>query len=118
MEDIVAVEVTLENGAHRYFITWGRIQHPVDPEPLEQLVLRHSVDWDLGEKPIKARVCWSLQEAAREPYFYECFFSISQQTIPFGEHYVSWKAEMNKKMQGGKEFYYLGNPDHFPSKDG
>ena len=48
----------------------------------------------------------------------ECFFSISQQTIPFGEHYASWKAEMNKKMQGGKELYYLGNPDHFPPKDG
>lgn len=118
MEDIVAVEVNLKNEAHRYFITWGRIQHPVDPKPLEQLVLQHSADWDLGGKPVKARVCWSLQEAAREPYFYECFFSISQKTIPFGDHYADWRAEMNKKMQAGEELYYLGNPDRFPLKDG
>ena len=116
MEDIVAVAVELDNGARRYFITWGRIQNAVDPEPLEQLILQHCTDWDLGGEPVKAHMCGSLQEASHEPYFYECFFSISQQTIPFGDQYASWKAEMNKSMYAGKELYYLGNPDRFQPK--
>jgi hypothetical protein len=28
--------------------------------------------------------------------------------------YEAWKAEISKKMQAGKEIYYLGNPDRFP----
>ncbi len=74
MENIVAVEVELENGQRRYFLTWGRIQDAVDPALLEQLVLRQSPRFSLGGKPIRARLCLSLQEASRESCFYECFF--------------------------------------------
>ena len=115
MEDIVAVVVELESGVERFYLTWGRIQHTVDPEPLEQLILKLSVGYDLGGKPVKARVCRSLQEAAHAPYFYEGFFSFCQkERIPFGDQYEAWKAEISKKMQAGKEIYYLGNPDRFP----
>ena len=114
MEDIVAVAVELESGVERFFLTWGRIQHPVDPEPLEQLLLKLSVDYDLGGKPVKAHVCRSLQDAAHAPYFYEGLFSFCRERIPFGVKYEAWKTEISKKMQAGKEIYYLGNPDRFP----
>ncbi len=99
MEDIVAVAVELESGVERFFLTWGHIQQTVDPDPLEQLILKLSVGYDLGGKPVKARVCRSLQDAAHAPYFYEGFFSFCQKEgIPFGGKYEAWKAEISKKM--------------------
>lgn len=109
MEDIVAVEVELDNGQRRYFLTWGRIQDKIESEPLERLILEQCKGFGLGGKPVRARLCLSLQEASREPYFYECFFMICQQKIPFGDGYDKWKKEMDKKMNNGKELYLLGS---------
>ncbi|HLG77673.1 MAG TPA: hypothetical protein VKX46_14745 [Ktedonobacteraceae bacterium] len=118
MDHIVAVAVELEDGAERFYLTWGRIQDKVDAEPLEQLVLRYCVGDDLGGKPVRARVCRSLQEAAHAPYFYEGFFSFCQEHIPFGEQYEAWSKQMNDRMQAGEELYYLGNPDRLLKKKG
>ena len=108
MEDIVAVRVELQNGTSRFFLTWGRIQDKVDPEPLQQLIFDHCKIFDLGGIPIKATFCFNLQEAASAPYFYECFFMMGQQIIPFGRRYARWRKQMDKKMRDGKELYYLG----------
>ena len=86
MEDIVAVAVELEDGTKRYFLTWGRIQSPVDSAALEQLVIEHSTNFSLQGNPVKARLCLSLQDAAHEPYFYECFFEMCQQKIHFDDN--------------------------------
>lgn len=118
MDDIVAVAVELEDGAERYFLSWGRIQDRVDPEPLEQLVLKYCIGYDLGGKPVKARMCWSVQEASHAPFFYEGFFSMCQEHIPFGEHYATWRKEMNDRMQAGEKLYYLGNPNRLLKKKG
>jgi len=112
MDDIVAVAVELEDGTARYFLTWGRIQHVVDPAALEQIVLEHATRFDLGAIPIKARLCRSLQDAAHEPYFYECFFEMCQQKIPFGDNYSEWKSEMDEEMRDGRELFYLGRNRH------
>jgi hypothetical protein len=111
MEDIVAVRVDLEDGAHRFFLTWGRIQDIVDPEPLERLIFDHCKSFDLGGIPKKACVCYTLQEAVSAPYFYECFFTMVQQRIPSGKKYTKWLKQMDKKMRVGQELYYLGNPN-------
>jgi hypothetical protein len=113
MDHLVAIAVELEGGARRFYMTWGRIQHADDPEPLEQLVLRYCVRNDLGGNPLKARMCRTLQEASHTPYFYEALFSFSQTHIPFGDHYQAWRSELNERMQRGEELYYLGNPDRF-----
>ena len=113
MDHLVAIAVELEGGAERFYMTWGRIQHAVDPEPLEQLVLRYCVRNDLGGNPLKARMCRTLQEASHAPYFYEALFSFSQTRIPFGDQYKAWRSELNERMQRGEELYYLGNPDRF-----
>lgn len=111
MENIVAVEVALENGEKRYFLTWGRIQSTVDTTSLESLIFEHSVKFALGGVPVRARVCQSLQEASREPYFYECFFVMCQEKIPFGTGYRQWKDSMATAMEHGKELYFLGAPE-------
>ncbi|HEX4204095.1 MAG TPA: hypothetical protein VHZ51_07825 [Ktedonobacteraceae bacterium] len=113
MEDIVAVRVELQDGTYRFFLTWGRIQERVDPEPLEQLIFDHCEAFDLGGTPIKASLCCTLQEAISAPYFYEYFFMMGQQTIPFGKNYNKWRKQMDKKMRDGKELYYLGNSHRF-----
>ena len=89
-------------------MTWGRIQDPVDPEPLEELILSRCTGFSLGGKPVGARLCWNLQEAAHAPYFYEGLFSFSQQPIPFGDHYQTWRKDMHRGLQKGEELYYLG----------
>ncbi len=37
MDDIIAVAVTTDREAVCYFITWGRVQDVVDPEPTRRL---------------------------------------------------------------------------------
>lgn len=116
MEDIVAVAIELKEGTRRFFLTWGRIQDSVDPEPLEQLVFAQCTSFGLDGTAVKARLCGTLQEARSGPYFYEHLFMIGQQKIPFGKKkYWKWRKKMNKKMQEGKELYYLGNPERFTS---
>jgi hypothetical protein len=112
VDHLVAIAVELAGGAKRFYMTWGRIQHPVDPEPLEQLVLRYCVHNDLGGNPQKAHMCQTLQEASYAPYFYEALFSFCQTRIPLGDQYEAWRSELNERMQRGEELYYLGNPDH------
>jgi hypothetical protein len=58
MEDVVAVRVDLVTGESRYFMTWGRIQDVVDPEPLEALVMRHASGYDSAENQ-RGRSCAS-----------------------------------------------------------
>lgn len=118
MEDLVAVAVQLDTGEVRYFITWGRIQHAVDPQPLANLILEQSHHFALGGTALTACVCTTLQEAALQPLFYEALFTFAQRKIPFGSEYQEWCEEMNRRMQDGKEMYLLGvvSPEREPRK--
>ena len=114
MDDVVAVEVELAAGELRYFITWGRIQDEVDPEPLAALMLEHSRRFSLGGPVQRARVCRSLREAADSrfaPYFYESLLVFARQPIPFGPDYQKWRADRAAAMAMGKEIGYCGEPD-------
>jgi len=111
VDDVVAVEVELENGLLRYFVTWGRIQDRVDPQPLEALVLRHSRQFSLPAPAKSARVCGSLREAADSeaaPYFYECLLSLGRQPIPFGDGYEVWRADRAAAMEEGRGIAFCG----------
>jgi hypothetical protein len=114
MDDVVAVEVELAAGELRYFITWGRIQDEVDPEPLAALVLEHSRQVALDNPAQRARVCQSLREAADSqsaPYFYECLLVFVRRPVPFGPDYQKWRAARAAAMAMGKEIAYCGEPD-------
>lgn len=113
MEDLVAVEVRLADGDVRYFLTWGRIQHRVDPAPLCDVVLQASSSFSLGADPVSAQACATLREAAQSPnapYFYECFLSFCHKPIPRGDSYEAWRAATDLAMRAGKEISYCGRP--------
>ena len=116
MDDIVAVSVTLKSKEKRYFLTWGRIQERVDSVPLEKLVLKHSSTWDLGGEPVKASLCYSLQDASGQPYFYEALFIMSQQLIPDGAKFKKWKSAIANDMKKGGSIFYCGNPKAYGYK--
>jgi hypothetical protein len=114
VDDVVAVEVELEDGSVRFFITWGRVQDAVDPGPVEALVLKHSSSYALGGAPRAARVCGALREAADSdaaPYFHECLMRFSRDSIPFGPNYQTWRAETGEAMRSGAQIAYCGNPE-------
>lgn len=110
MHHIVAVEVTLADSSKRYFLTWGRIHDAVDPKPLEELVLHQARNRGLKSSPVSTRLCQTLAEAAGTPFFFECFFDLCQQKIPFGEGYASWAEAMRKEMEEGHQLYLASFP--------
>jgi hypothetical protein len=59
---------------------------------------------------VSAEVCATLQEASREPYFFEALFSFAQDRIPFGDGYEEWRATTDHEMRKGKHLHFLGTP--------
>jgi hypothetical protein len=110
MDDIVAVGVELDNGAQRYFLTWGRLLDAVDGTALEHVVLQHAHRFARGGVPVRAWICDSLQEAAGERYFYESLFGMAQKPIPFGDGYESWRQATASSVTEGHDLWYLGEP--------
>lgn len=108
VEDWVAVEVRSGSGVSGYFVTWGRIQHAVDPRPLEELMLRAAHRFATDVPPVSARVCATLQEASTQPYFFEAILKFAQEPIPHGEGYGVWRRARANAMEEGKEIYFLG----------
>ncbi len=108
MEDIIAVEVTTEDGHRAYFMTWGRIQDAVDPEPIERLMLKVADKFALGGVASSARLCDSLREARDAPYFYEALIAFAHQPIPFGPDYAKWRRRLQRRMRNGKDIYFMG----------
>jgi hypothetical protein len=108
MEDLVAVEVTTNEHVSCYFITWGRIQHAVDPEPLQDLILTVAAHFAIPGTPSSVRLCDSLQEATNAPLFYEALFYFAQRSIPYGKGYERWRRKIDKRMRSGKELYFAG----------
>jgi hypothetical protein len=103
MDDWVAVEVKTDSGCTGFFVTWGRIQDAVDPRPLEELTLRVATRFSIGGRPMTARVCANLREAAAEPDFYEALLTFAQKPIPYGAGHNDWRREKAKTMEEGQE---------------
>jgi hypothetical protein len=118
MEDVVAVEVTTSDGHRTYFMTWGRIQHVVDPGPIEHLLLQVAHQFAIGGSPASARLCSSLSEAKDAPYFYEAVIEFAHKPIPFGPDYQNWRRRMQRRMRQGKEIYFMGPWGDSPDQEG
>jgi hypothetical protein len=111
MDDLVAVELVLTTGHRRYFLTWGRIQDPVDPGPVCALVRDYAEARAFKDLVKSVRLCGTLREAADSgdaPYFYECLFAFSRRSIPFGPDYERWRQERHEAMVAGKEIADCG----------
>ena len=108
MEDVVAARVQLADGSTRYFVTWGRIQDPVDPTGLEEVLWAALSGFELGGVPESVQLCRSLQEAADAEFFYEALVAIARQPIPYGPGYGAWAEEKRREMLSGRDFWYAG----------
>jgi hypothetical protein len=112
-DDVIAVEMQLAGGGRRFFVKWGRIQDPVNPDPWCATVVR--VARDLGDAPVCARVCRSLREAADTadaPYFYECFMALCRQPIPSGGDFEAWRQSRAEATDHGREVAYRDLTGH------
>jgi hypothetical protein len=113
VEDVVAVEVRLTSGESRYFITWGRVFGAVEPEPLTSHVLAASRTCALGGDPVSAHLCYSLQEAQAQTYFYEALVTFAAELAKRGstrQERDDWAAARAEEMAQGMSIYYLGLP--------
>jgi hypothetical protein len=106
MDDIVAIKIRTTDKRSHFVLTWGRLFDKIDDNKLLSVV---SSNLDrFGITPKKVELCESLQEASQAKYFYEGFFKISQEKIPFGLTYKKWVARKRKLLRKGKDIYYLG----------
>jgi len=108
VEDVVAVRVTLKRGGRRYFLTWGRLFDPVDGSELEAVVGQHLDKFALSGTAAKVELCVSLQEASKQPYFFEALWALGQERIPFGPGYKKWAAMKRGQVRQGRGLHYLG----------
>jgi len=94
-----------------FFLTWGRIQDRVDPEPVCALVLRAASGNALGGELVDARLCFTLKDAAESgdaPYFYECFVGFVPAAYPQSRATRRWRQERAEAMgRCGKEIWLL-----------
>jgi hypothetical protein len=108
MDDIVALKVIDAKGAAHFILTWGRIFDRIDTAPLEASVRQHASQFGI-RAPRSIVVCRALGAAARATYFYEAFFHISQEKIPFGlRTYEPWRRKIQKEMMKGLHLFYCG----------
>ncbi len=107
----MAVRVFLDTGEARYFLTWGRIYDPVDSSKTAEVVLAFAKNCSLGGGPIASEICYSLQEASNEEYFYESLFDMAISRGPkFGINYEKWVEAKRVNMESGRDIWYLGKP--------
>lgn len=111
MDDVVALKVTLSSGEERLFLTWGRVLGATAETELASAARPHVDGYNLGGSVDIIRVCPSLQEAARAPYFFEAFVSMCQERIPYGSNYQAWLSRKKRDLSDGKGLIYLGTPE-------
>jgi hypothetical protein len=82
----------------------------VDGKELEQVVAKNLHIFSLGGAPTTVQLCDSIQEASREPYFFEALWHLAQEKVPYGPGRRRWVNDKRKRLSQGKELYYLGIP--------
>lgn len=108
MHDIVALSISEPLVGTHYVITWGRVFDVIDPTALEDAVTSNALSFGILD-PRPAKVCETLQDAARTKYFYEAFYEICQQAIPTGKaSFPKWRRQMRKELQDGRHMWYCG----------
>lgn len=109
MDDLIALRATLRSERSAYFLTWGRLYDPVDAAPLLRVIAPH-VARMVGKRDeiLELEVCDRLSEAMSAPYFFEAFFHMCQNRIPYGANYEEWAVLTRQNVEAGKDLYFLG----------
>lgn len=109
MEEVVAIKATDTRGKNHFLITWGRVFGRTDPQPLLDAVRVSLPQFGLSAVR-RLDLCATLQQASGQPFFYEALLSFGRQSIPSGKGRTTWDATRRKRIEAGKEIYYLGPP--------
>jgi hypothetical protein len=108
MEDIIAIRVTDSGGRKHYFLTWGRIFDRIETDELYLAIKPHLKRFGIKNKR-QFHLCDSLREAMQQRYFFEGFFKMAQERIPYGvSSYPKWKSKQKARIKKGRGIYYLG----------
>jgi hypothetical protein len=107
LDHVIAVRLITDAG-DCYFLTWGRIQHPVEPGPVEALIFDAATRFALPGRPVRAQICATLGDARDAPLFYEALVSFAQKPIPFGRRYEAWRRATDAAMRQGQEIFAAG----------
>ena len=76
--------------------------------------MRVATQFSIGGRPLSARVCASLREAASQPHFYEALLTFAQQPIPYGDGYDKWRREKAEDMEEGGRVFSAMDPGETP----
>jgi hypothetical protein len=91
-------------------MTWGPVHDPVDPDPIANVVLRNANQYDLGGTPVRAEVCWSLQDASGELYFHEALLDFAWERVPRGRRYARWRKRKRAALELQNGLHALAQP--------
>ena len=108
MEDIIAIRVTDSRDRKHYFLTWGRVFNRIETDELFSAIKPHLKSFGI-KNGRHFHLCDSLREAVRQRYFFEAFFKMTQEKIPYGvSSYPKWKSKQKARIKKGREIHYLG----------
>jgi len=103
IKDIIGIKFFDKKLGKGACITWGRI---FNDQELLKVVQEQCVKQGF-ENIESMNICYSLQEIARYPYFYESWIYFVQQDIPYKYSYKKWKEEKQKALCMGKEIKFV-----------
>jgi hypothetical protein len=75
-ESVLGVAVKMTNPRINYFLTLGKPFHRKRLDEIAKWVFERATAFSLDGTPEEAEVCYSLSDAADEPYFYEQYLQL------------------------------------------
>ena len=106
-EPVLAVAVKLKNGRLNYFLTLGKPFHRKRLWEIAKWVLEKSDAFSLDGTPDEAEVCYSLQDAAAEPYFHEQHLQLAMTLA--GIQSEADRKRVTDELDAGNHLYFLGS---------
>lgn len=104
LNDIIAIKLFDENKGAGACITWGRIY-----KEKELLDIIKNQCLNLGFENLKLiEFCYSLQDIAQYPYFYEQWIYFAQQDIPYKNCYKKWVLIKRQALLDGHDIKFTG----------
>lgn len=110
-EAILAVAVRFKNNRRiNYFLTLGKPFHRICLWEIAKRVLQRAKRWShsLDGIPEETEICYSLQDAAAEPYFYEQYLELVRTISSIRSE--SDRERIRQELEEGGHLYFLGSP--------
>jgi hypothetical protein len=106
-ESVLAVAVKMTNARLNYFLTLGKPFHRKRLDEIAKWVFERATAFSLDGAPEEAEVCYSLSDAADEPYFYEQYLQLVNTRT-----HMKTDADRDRaraELDTGSHFYFLGS---------